>query len=330
MATKSTAVRTVVGASRAAASKVLDFHAVPHRMLEVGASRIAYRTLGEGPDLVFIHGWPLDLNTYRDLAPLLASSFRCHLFDLPGAGATQTTDRRALRLDAHIDTTRALIDQLGLQRYAILAHDSGGLIARYVAADDARVTALVLGNTEISGHHAPMLQVLKAVVNTPVLGPLFLSAVMRMPFVRRSRVGFGGCFENRDLIDGEFNDLFLAPMLADKRRAFSQTELLRTLDPALVDRLPDVHARLRCPVQLIWGRDDPFFPLPLARKMLPEFAAGATLEVIEDGKLYVHEERPAPFAHLARSFLQEAFAASDAQAPGGEAATSRATGAVSG
>jgi len=291
-----------------------DFFALPTQTIDiaggagdVGHSRVAYRVLGEGPDLVFIHGWPLDMATYRELAPLLASSFRCHLFDLPGAGATETSSRSALRLGAHVATARAVIDTLGLARYAIVAHDSGGLIARFVAASDARVTALVLGNTELSHHHSPMLQLMKAVANTPVLGPLLLSATMGTRFLRRSPLGFAGCFQNLDHIDGEFYDLFVAPMLADKRRAGQQFELLRTLDPALVDQLPDIHARIRCPTKLIWGSADPFFPLARARAMLPEFKAGATLDVIEGGKLYIHEEQPATFASYARPFLSDAL-----------------------
>jgi len=43
--------------------------------------------------------------------------------------------------------------------------------------------------------------------------------------------------------------------------------------------------------------------------MLPEFEAGVTLDVIEGGKLYIHEEQPHTFANLARPFLQQAFSA---------------------
>jgi pimeloyl-ACP methyl ester carboxylesterase len=281
--------------------------ALATRTIDIGHSRIAYRVLGEGPDLVFIHGWPLHMGTFRDLAPLLASSFRCHLFDLPGAGASETSSQSALTLGAHAATARAVIDTLGLTRYAIVAHDSGGLVARFVAASDTRVRALVLGNTEPSHHHSAMIQFMKAVANTPVLGPLLLSTTMGTRFLRRSSLGFAGCFQNLDHIDGEFYDLFVAPMLADKRRASQQFALLRTLDPTLVDKLPDVHARIRCPTKLIWGGADPFFPLARARTMLPEFTAGATLDVIEGGKLFIHEEQPETFANLARPFLHAAF-----------------------
>jgi len=309
MSTASAASAVPVQTARRAPGKAArDFLALPVHSIDIGHSRIAYRTLGEGPDLVFIHGWPLDMATYRELAPLLASSFRCHLFDLPGAGATETSSQSALTLGAHAATARAVIDTLGLTRYAIVAHDSGGMVARFVAASDARVCALVLGNTELSHHHSAMIQFMKGVANTPGLGPLLLSTTMGTRFLRRSRLGFAGCFQNLDHIDGEFYDLFVAPMLADKRRASQQFALLRTLDPTLVDKLPDMHARIRCPTKLIWGGADPFFPLARARTMLPEFKAGATLDVIEGGKLFIHEEQPETFANLARPFLSDCSA----------------------
>ena len=50
------------------------------------------------------------------------------------------------------------------------------------------------------------------------------------------------------------------------------------------------------PVSLVWGEDDPFFPVERTRAMLPEFAGPVTLTVIPDGKLFVHEEFPVPAA----------------------------------
>lgn len=42
--------------------------------------------LGEGPDLVLLHGWGLHGGVWRSLAVHLATSFRLHLVDLPGHG----------------------------------------------------------------------------------------------------------------------------------------------------------------------------------------------------------------------------------------------------
>lgn len=34
------------------------FRAAPDRFLDVGAGEVAYRRVGSGPDVLFVHGWP--------------------------------------------------------------------------------------------------------------------------------------------------------------------------------------------------------------------------------------------------------------------------------
>jgi pimeloyl-ACP methyl ester carboxylesterase len=56
------------------------------------------------------------------------------------------------------------------------------------------------------------------------------------------------------------------------------------------------------PVLLIWGADDPTFPVALARAMVGQFP-NARIAEIPGAKLLVHEEKPAEVARLALEFL---------------------------
>ena len=76
------------------------------------------------------------------------------------------------------------------------------------------------------------------------------------------------------------------------------------------DGLAQTHAQITAPVTLIWGVDDPWFPLEHARKMLGQFRGGAELHELP-GKLFVHEERPAEWAAITRRAL-DAISASGA------------------
>ena len=285
----------------------------PARLIDIGYARVSYRCAGSGPDLVFVHGWPLDSNTFRDIVPRLAHRFTCHLIDLPGAGASETSDPNALRLEVHPKSLRAVVDALGLTRYALLAHDSGGYAARVLAAEDRRVSALVLGDTELPNQVAAVVRTLCLTAGLPG-GRALLRQSMKSRTVRRSALAFGGCFRNLEHIDGEFHDLFVAPLLNEEKRAFGVFELVRTLDGRLFDELPAIHARITAPTLLIWGSDDPIFPLASAREMVPQFAGGATLEVIPFGKAFVHEEEPEVFADHALAFLRAQLLSASASA----------------
>jgi len=41
---------------------------------------------GQGPDVVFIHGWGMNSEVFRETAERLSNNFRIHLIDLPGFG----------------------------------------------------------------------------------------------------------------------------------------------------------------------------------------------------------------------------------------------------
>jgi len=274
------------------------------RHVDVPGGRLAYWRFGHGPDVVFVHGWPLHAATFRALVPLLAPRFTLHLFDLPGTGRTEWTG--PIGIAEHATTVRRAIDTLGLERYAFVAHDSGGAIARLVAADDPRVRGLILGNTEIPGHHPWLVKLYAIAAKTPLLATLLVSG-MRAGVVRRSFLGFGGCFADPHFVDGEFGDLFVRPLTSSTRVAEGQMALAKTLDFALMDTLERVHARITAPTLCVWGPGDPFFPIAKARRMLPQFRGGAELVEIPGAKLFAHEERPEDFARHAAPFLSRCF-----------------------
>jgi len=279
------------------------FRRGPDERLDVGHSRLAYWRFGQGPDVVLLHGWPLHSATFRRLVPLLAEDFTLHLFDLPGTGKTEWDRDAPIDVVSHATTARRAIDALHLSRYALLAHDSGGAIARMVAAGDDRVSGIVMGNTEIPGHRPWLIRLMVSLQSLALTRGL-LFALMQSRLVRQSSLGFRGCFTDPAYVHGEFTDLFLAPLFASKRAAYGQFALLRNLDFGALDRLVEVHARIRAPVLCVWGPDDPFFPIAKARRMLAQFKGEATLAEIPGAKLFAHEDHPEAFAALAKPFLE--------------------------
>src|SRR5262249_20757920 len=209
-------------------------------------------------------------------------------------------------VESHAKTIRHAIDELGLSSYALISHDSGGAVARLVAADDARVKGFILSGSEIPGHRPPLIREYKLLAKSPGSG-ILVRAAMRRPRIRRSFIGFGGCFRDPSFLEGDFHDLFVAPFLESKHIYEMQMRLVRELDFAVIDGLTDAHARIKAPVLCIWGSDDPFFPVAKARKMLNQF--GGTTEFVEiaGAKLYVHEDHPDAFPAEALRFLSRCW-----------------------
>lgn len=267
--------------------------------IDVREGKLAYYRVGSGPDLVLVHGWPLHAATFRHLVPLLAGSFTLHMVDLPGTGHSTWTGPLSLRRSA--DALAQALRTLDLPSYTLFGHDSGGAMARRVAADDPRVRALILEDTEIPHDKTALLVALIATCKLPLADRLFPWALQKGAF-RRSILGFGSCFADPAYVDSDFAELFVKP-LAEPSVARAQMELGKSFDFAFVDELEEVHHRLTMRTLCIWGERDPFFPVKAARAMADELPNETTFVTIPDARLLPHEDHPAQVADAIRAFL---------------------------
>ena len=272
------------------------------RYVNLGHCELAYRVIGTGPALLLVHGYPLSSLTYRHIAPALAEHFTCYIPDLPGAGETRWSEETDFRFAGQAETLRQFIASLKLQSYSVLAHDTGGTIARQLALiDKGRLTAMVLIGTEIPGHRPPWIEAFQKVANPKRTG--FFKFLMRRRWFRRSSAAFGGAFVDLSLIDGEFFDLFLAPLLASDRRISGNTRYLLGIDWRLVDSLKVGHASITAPVLLIWGAEDTVFPVEDARPMAQQLGNCKGFMTVPGARLFVQEEKPKELIEIALPFL---------------------------
>jgi pimeloyl-ACP methyl ester carboxylesterase len=122
----------------------------PLSQVDAGLLRVGYADIGpaDGRVAVLLHGWPYDIHSYVDVAPLLAAAgYRVVVPYLRGFGTTRfLSDERlrngeqaALALDVI-----ALLDALGIERAVLAGFDWGARTADIVAALwPERCTALV-------------------------------------------------------------------------------------------------------------------------------------------------------------------------------------------
>jgi len=278
------------------------FLAAPTEKIDVGTARLAYRRFGTGPALLLVHGFPLSGFTWRKVLPALAERHTCYVPDLPGMGESEWTEATDFSFPGQGHTLKAFVDRLALTRYSVLAQDTGGTFARCLALEDgARIDKLILVNTEMPGHRPPWIPLYQLLMRVPGVLTVF-SLLLRSNLYLRSPMGFGGCFVDLGLIEGAFHEHVVAPLLESPLRMEGMRRYLRGATWEPVDALARDHARLTMPVQLIWGADDPTFPIALARAMVVQFP-NARLDEVAGAKLLVHEEKPAEVARLALAFL---------------------------
>jgi pimeloyl-ACP methyl ester carboxylesterase len=285
--------------SEAAARRFLE---TPAREIDTGTARLPCRRFGSGPALLLVHGFPLSGFTWRKLLPELSARYSCYVPDLPGMGESQWSDATDFSFPGQGRTLKALVDRLGLERYSVLAQDTGGTFARCLALEDgARVEKLALINTEIPGHRPPWIPFYQRLMRVPGSLAAFRLLLRSRAFLR-SPMGFGGCFDDLGLIEGDFHEHVVEPLLRSPRRRDGLRRYLLGAKWAPVDALERDHARLAMPVRLVWGADDPTFPVELARQMVKQLPDARLVE-IPGARLLVHEEKPAEVARAVIEFL---------------------------
>jgi len=271
--------------------------------VKVGDVKICYRTAGVGPAVALFHGYPLSGRTWRKVIPELAKHFSCYAFDMVGLG-----DSISRRASDHSSLGQAqaflgALSALGISSYSLIGNDSGGWIARELALLDARrVRQLILTNTEIPGHRPPWIGLYKLLARAPGAGFLFRSMISSRRW-RHSGAGFGGCFEDLDLIDGEFAKEFLLPLLLSQNRMCRALSFLTNMNFRRVDQFKVHHQNLNMPVAFVWGAADPTFPEELAREMASQFPNVRDFRSIPKGKLFMHEEFPKAVVEAMIEFL---------------------------
>src|SRR3954471_19261902 len=122
--------------ARAPSSQRLE----PLRHVGAGVLNIAYYEDGpaNGPVAILLHGFPYDIHSYVDVAPMLAArGCRVIVPYLRGFGATRFRDAATLRSGEQAAIGAdviALMDALGIKRAVFAGHNWGGRAACVAAA----------------------------------------------------------------------------------------------------------------------------------------------------------------------------------------------------
>lgn len=122
----------------------------PLRQITAGALTIGYVELGppDGSPVLLLHGWPYDIHTYAEAAPILAEAgHRVIVPYLRGYGATRFVSDKTTRngqQSVFAADAIALLDALGIRQAVVAGCDWGARTACIIAALwPERVTALV-------------------------------------------------------------------------------------------------------------------------------------------------------------------------------------------
>ncbi len=110
------------------------------KQIDAGLLNVGYAELGpaDGPPVILLHGWPYDIHTYVDVAPLLAArGYRVIVPHLRGYGTTRFLSDDTMRngqQSAIASDIIALMDALVIDKATVAGCDWGARTANIIAA----------------------------------------------------------------------------------------------------------------------------------------------------------------------------------------------------
>ncbi len=85
-----------------------------------------YAVKGEGPGLLFLHGWGVNLRIWTQQIKHFSTAFKVVAIDLPGHGKSEW---RLLSLTQIAEEILVILKHLGVDQVAVVASSMGGLVA---------------------------------------------------------------------------------------------------------------------------------------------------------------------------------------------------------
>jgi pimeloyl-ACP methyl ester carboxylesterase len=271
--------------------------------LTIHDQRVTYRSAGDGPVLLLIHGMAGSATTWKQVMPALSGRFTVVAPDLLGHGRSDK-EVGDYSLGAFASMLRDLLVALGHEHATVVGQSLGGGVALQFAYQyPERCERLVLvGSGGLGREVNPLLRYLSLPGSEAVLR---IACGAR---VRRAVEGVGGLASRVGLHP--------APVVAELWRSYSsladdatRRAFLRTLR-AVVDPLGQavsaanrLHLATEMPTLIVWGDADPIIPVEhahAAHLAIP----GSRLEIFEGVGHYPHCEAPQRFAETLTEFVE--------------------------
>lgn len=259
---------------------------------------------GEGEAILLLHGFPTASWDWHRLWPFLVPQHRVYALDMMGFGFSDKPPDYPYALTDQADLHQGWLEQMGVERVHILAHDYGCSVAQELLARSQEQTlgfsiaSLCFLNGAIFPEvHKPIL--IQKMLAGP-LGGLFSRALSRRVFDYNMTKIFGP-----DTQPGreELDDFWQLLVYNNGRGVVHK--LIEYMEERRCHRHRWVYALQRAeqPIRLICGLADPISGRGMAqrgRELLPN----PDIVTLKDVGHYPHFERPAVVWQQYRDFLQ--------------------------
>ncbi|PWK62558.1 alpha/beta fold hydrolase [Roseicyclus mahoneyensis] len=249
------------------------------QFVTVGGARLHLLQVGQGPDIVLIHGASGNMRDFTmDLVGRLSDRYRVTVVDRPGLGHSDRLDRDGATIFEQADVLVAAVAQLGVERPLVLGHSYGGAVALAWATRHPEATAglilLAAASNPWEGPLSTYYRVLSHPLGQALAVPI-LTAWVPDHVVTDT---IASVFAPQPTPEGY--DQYIGAGLTLQRRALRENALQRAGVLAEVRQMVPDYAALDLPVEILHGDADTTVWASIHSEPLARQIAAANLVVM--------------------------------------------------
>jgi pimeloyl-ACP methyl ester carboxylesterase len=255
---------------------------------------VAWERIGSGPAIVLCHGTPFSSAIWRPFAEALSRDHTVHLWDMPGYGASSKHADHAVDFGVHGELLTALIDEWGLDRPHVIAHDFGGAVAlrAHLLHGAAYRSLLLVDVVAIPPTGSPFFRFVQGHPGLMADLPDYIHEALLRAYIPTA--------SHRGLRD-DVLDALVAPWLGLEGKPAFYRQIEQTDERLLVELEPRL-SDIEIPVRIVWGRDDAWIA-PTVAERLARLIPPATLRLVDGAGHLVHYDAPVALADELRCWL---------------------------
>ena len=221
--------------------------------VKTSAGTVAAGSVGEGVDLVLAHGWPWSSFSWHRVIPELSKYFRVHWYDMPGYGQSDKSNEQRTSLDVQGQVFAEMLEHWKLQQPIVVAHDFGGATTlrahllhhcdfeRYVLMN---VVAMRPWDSEFFDHVGRHVEAFLGL-------PSHIHQAVVEAYIKGALVN--------DIDPNDF-EMLVEPWLSEDGRISFYRQFAQA-DEKYTAEVEPMFGHIRCPVKILWGKNDPWIPL---------------------------------------------------------------------
>jgi pimeloyl-ACP methyl ester carboxylesterase len=281
--------------------------------VQTKGAKISTLTMGEGPDVLLIHGLGGAKSSFFDTAAALSDRYRVHALDLPGFGSSSKPARAPYTARYFADRVVDVMDELGIGRAHLVGNSMGGRVSIEVGLRHPnRVGGLALLCPAVAfvkrGYH-PIVRMLR-----PEFG--FLPHKLTRGMVESS---FWSLFCDPDAIDPSMADIVVEEFQRIYGTAGARIAFFAAARNIYLDRpfgrggfYPRL-SELAAPSLFVWGSHDTLIPAGF-RHHVERWLPRAEQMVIDGCGHVPQVERPEQVIGMLQRFFSRVDALGEAPA----------------